>query len=428
MKIIIANNGEIDSKALTLLGASSKRGDSSKIGMFGSGNKYALAYLIRNGFQVDIYSGTRKVLVETKREEFREQTFDVIYIDGEKTSITTQTGPQWSFWQAIREIYSNAIDEGGDDIYFGNEAEIMPRQGRTTFVISSTGPEGYKEIVNFQASKEKYFSKWRGAPIYDDGKGNKIYAGNDGTIFRKGIRCVNEQRKPSLFVYDLNEVEIGEDRIITYSYKSSHQIGKLLMECTDEAIVDILFTSMHTELLNDRVIYESHMEVNGDWSVKDGILGDQARKFLEGKTVARIQDKEFVRNPRGNYFVGNSWYREILSQLGPHMSGIGAESDGHGAFKKVENQMITDKAANGFKRLSKMGVSFDGNWEIAKFQESNVIISWLKDTMLISETIAGYTDEQVERTLLKGICEFSGKGEYLLDKAIDLFYKTLIKK
>ena len=50
--LIITNKGEIEPQALHLVGASTKRGDSSKIGQFGSGNKYALAYLLRNEHEV----------------------------------------------------------------------------------------------------------------------------------------------------------------------------------------------------------------------------------------------------------------------------------------------------------------------------------------------------------------------------------------
>lgn len=51
MKYIrIKNQWLIEPQALHLVGASTKRNDASKIGQFGSGNKYAMAYLLRNNY------------------------------------------------------------------------------------------------------------------------------------------------------------------------------------------------------------------------------------------------------------------------------------------------------------------------------------------------------------------------------------------
>ena len=85
----IKNNGLIDPLALTLVGASTKRNDETKIGQFGSGNKFAMAYLIRNGYEVQIYAGKRNIAIETVDETFRGIDFKIIKIDGRETSITT---------------------------------------------------------------------------------------------------------------------------------------------------------------------------------------------------------------------------------------------------------------------------------------------------------------------------------------------------
>lgn len=100
----ISNKGILDVEALTLLGASSKRGDNTKIGQYGSGNKYSLAYLLRNNYEVTIMAGNFQVFLTTKRKKFRDKEFDIILVDGRETSITTEFGKDWNLGQAIREL------------------------------------------------------------------------------------------------------------------------------------------------------------------------------------------------------------------------------------------------------------------------------------------------------------------------------------
>ena len=96
--IKIKNKGMIQPEALHLMGGTTKTNDSTKIGQFGSGNKYALAYLLRNGYSVKIFSGLEEIKIETKSIDFRNNDFEVIYINGERTSITTKMGKDWEFF------------------------------------------------------------------------------------------------------------------------------------------------------------------------------------------------------------------------------------------------------------------------------------------------------------------------------------------
>jgi len=50
----IQSKGEIETEAFTLIGASSKRNDETKIGYFGSGLKYSIAALLRNNIDFKI--------------------------------------------------------------------------------------------------------------------------------------------------------------------------------------------------------------------------------------------------------------------------------------------------------------------------------------------------------------------------------------
>ncbi len=97
MKVIVFYNpGEIDPLAFQLMGASTKRDDDSQIGMFGSGAKYALAYLKRNLDIIPrVFSGEREIDIRTETVTMRGKTYERFVIDGQGTSITTDMGPIW---------------------------------------------------------------------------------------------------------------------------------------------------------------------------------------------------------------------------------------------------------------------------------------------------------------------------------------------
>jgi len=115
------------------MGISSKRGDEEKIGFFGSGNKYSIALLLREKIPFKIFSGEKEVKFTTDTVMFRGQTYEQIRINGEPTSLTTSMGPDWEPWFAIREMYCNAVDEGGEKLVVrcrtpaSNALSLVPR-------------------------------------------------------------------------------------------------------------------------------------------------------------------------------------------------------------------------------------------------------------------------------------------------------------
>lgn len=78
----IRSKGEIDIQAFTLIGASTKTGDSSKIGMYGSGNKYAISSLLRQKINFKVFSGESEIVFSTSPNTFRDKAFDVILVNG----------------------------------------------------------------------------------------------------------------------------------------------------------------------------------------------------------------------------------------------------------------------------------------------------------------------------------------------------------
>lgn len=278
----ITNKGEIDIDALHLLGASTKRGDDSKIGFFGSGNKYALALLLRQKIAFHIFSGTSEVEIETRNTSFRDQSFDIMYINGERTSITTETGPKWELVDALRELWCNALDEG--------EAIIQEFDGL---------PHGMENMTSIFLPFEPFRSIWESwdqyyttrTPIYSDFTGQgSIFERRHPTprVYRKNVWCIDPSNLPgghdkipnSIFDYDLPYLPLDENRKLKEVWSLKSQLQHLWYDCKDVHLIRRLLLSL-SEWGLESDIFQSSM----GWTM--GPVWHDLRSELEGRITTR---------------------------------------------------------------------------------------------------------------------------------------------
>lgn len=271
----IKNTGEIQPESLTLLGASTKKNDSTKIGFFGSGNKFALSYLLRNNFEVTLYSGLNLIKIDTVTTKFRDQEFKVITINGKETSITDSFGAKWELWQAMREIYSNAKDEGNASIEL--VSNIGPVKNETHYYIKVR-----PEITNWLGNFDDYFAQNK--KVLFENEHGRILAnhGNNANIYRKGI-SVYQSREKSLYDYDFNDIQITEDRIVKYSWKIAEKIWKLIYTCTDVNIIKNVLDNSSKSFL------EGNIETYSDIST-----AEISKEFIETLKKLRLCSKAMV--------------------------------------------------------------------------------------------------------------------------------------
>jgi hypothetical protein len=238
--VCFENKGEVPVNAFKLLGASNKRADSSKIGYFGTGLKYAIAVMLKQGIEFKIFSGNKEVVIGTRKTKFLEDTVDVMTVNGEKTSITLDAGIDWKPWYAIREIYSNAIDEGGT---MSLNQLPEPKANHTRIFIDSEAEALQDIFKNWNA----YFTQSRDA-VFRNTRGTlftKLPTVPEYIAFRKGIR-VFESRKHSVFDYDLPDVEINESRVAIYSFKVNESCSELLASSNIECVQEYLKLSKNS--------------------------------------------------------------------------------------------------------------------------------------------------------------------------------------
>lgn len=227
----IVNAGEIEPEAFTLMGASTKRGDEEMIGRFGSGLKYAICFLIRSGIEFKVFSGKQEIVFDSVTKNFRGKKFDAITVNGEMTSLTTDMGPDWTFWQAMREIVCNAIDEGSWN-RMKEEGWPEPTEGLTQFSIKMS-----EQVMEFFTNWNNYFTFGRKDVVekfFDPVCGEiAIYEApqkkNVGGLFRRGVLCVQPSRLKISFVYSADDIDINESRIAVNAMHEYRKIASRIL-------------------------------------------------------------------------------------------------------------------------------------------------------------------------------------------------------
>lgn len=256
--LMIENTGTLDREALILLGASTKREDNSKIGFFGSGFKYAIAWLLRNRVEFRIFSGLDEIHISTEPVNFRGQCFDRIVVDGHHTSITTDTGPKWAPQDVLRELIANAKDEGGFRLVESHPVE--PAEGRTRIFLER---EPFSRVLS---NLNLYFLT-EPTVIHETPYGCVIDPSpNPSCIYHNGIWVFDEFGK-FRFSYDLKRVDLNEERKLRYGIFTA-DIGDMIVSIDDEKIIkEILRANLgECTILRHREMPPHWKEHLSDWS------------------------------------------------------------------------------------------------------------------------------------------------------------------
>jgi hypothetical protein len=318
--ILIQNEGEIESNSFELIGASTKRGETGKIGFFGSGLKYSIAYMMRKGIDFKVFSGEQELVFSTIPETLKDQSFDRICINGKPTSYTVTMGPTWTEdWFVLREIWCNAIDESNCQIV--KETDIVrANSGKTRIFIELTPP--LRTVIN---NWETYFADER-EPLfvckdvytcflateednYVTEQDVSVYQKTKGVLYRKGIKVwENEQW---MYDYGVNKVDINEDRTAKNANAFPYAICDMFAKfANEEWIKNILRTCQDDDLTPEYMAISSERRSQYsdkwvDFSYKNLlVVKDIAGRFTEEisgtKKEVFLIPSMFARNLKKN--------------------------------------------------------------------------------------------------------------------------------
>ncbi len=253
--VVFQNKGLIDLRGITTFGVCAKPETKNPIGYFGTGLKYAIAVLLREGLKVTLWHGTKKYRFTVQKKRFRGQPFHVVQMNKMDLPFTTELGKNWELWMAYRELAANAMDE--PETLIGAEGIRDSGAGRTTFIV-----EGHM-IEAIHNERDVIFLKSEPRYAFDsvelhDGLGVGKY------IYYRGIR-VSELPKQAMFNYNLlDKITLTEDRTLPSIYKAYNAISKAIVECDQIGLIRQMLEA-------NQNWWESQIDYNL-WSAKPGAV------------------------------------------------------------------------------------------------------------------------------------------------------------
>lgn len=376
----ISNKGLLDTKLLFLMGASTKKEDNTKIGQFGTGLKYAISYFLRESIPFHFYIGNKEYNFLVKATNVKGISIKEIYCNNTSMGITTEYGYQWETWEAIREIWCNALDE--DDYnkkVVDGRTPIKGKINTTTIFIKITD-----KVKNVIDNWDKYFIN-NIVPFYENDK-FAIYINNDTKLhlYKNNVLIHTSTYYNSIFNYDLKTTELNELR--QYRGYVDSDISEVLLN-SDKKVIDILLKSFSDKKL------ENKLEIKLDYSFYGTYFTDKLKDifqswvFLHPESNIISKDKR-IKISKSLFAILNKFdlpcEKVKVKEIGGYYSG-GSRSVGYVvneklAYKEVTNinfynriKYIINKYSNEIKIIIAVPLS-DDDFEIL-IEDDSIIIN-----------------------------------------------------
>lgn len=234
--IYFENEGCIDLSALRTFGVSAKEID-NPIGRFGTGLKYAIAVFLRHGCKITLSTNNEEYVFGVNETVIRNKTFQIVTMNDEKLSFTTELGKDWEPWQAFREIFCNTLDENGS-IYLDSLLAPIDTHNRT--VIKLSGSVALDQYYN----RDDIFLNVADELKINDSDDVEIFKRPSKYIFYRGIR-VYELNCQSLYTYNiLSNLSLTEDRTIKSLYQAENAIVNAIGSLKNKDDIRKILTAM----------------------------------------------------------------------------------------------------------------------------------------------------------------------------------------
>lgn len=267
MYTMIENIGEAPVEAFQIMGVSTTRGSEGTIGMFGSGTKYAVCCLLREGYTVIIYSGLTRI--EFSHEDktindglsavtFRQVICTVTSPTGEvkatPLNIVLEHGVlDWTdVRMGFREFFANALDRtyrqrGDYSIEYRTERVPEGLAGSTRIFISQS-----RELSAYCEDIDDYFlhfSRRHKLKVIDKHSLSPV------RFYKNGV-YIGQGDDNSLYDYNLEGFQLTESRVlnpngighvVAKQYHYDEILTKRLLKHITQAKSDTFESKIHNE-------------------------------------------------------------------------------------------------------------------------------------------------------------------------------------
>ncbi len=240
--------GLIDLRAVTTLGVNVKEGK-NPIGFFGTGMKYAIAVILRNGGCISLWRGKECFRFTEQEGTVRSKLFKFIYMNEKELGFTTDLGKNWAVWQAFRELHSNTLDEGGTT----GEGFTPPSEHFTLIEVE------LPEFDQAYRERSKYFLSDKPLHVAQH---IDLHSGPEKGIFYRGIRVSDQfhANKPLRFRTNLKrDLILTEDRTLRSQYDAIYQITESVLSSHDPEFIRAWLTAGR-----DYAEFDMNLELAGE--------------------------------------------------------------------------------------------------------------------------------------------------------------------
>ena len=336
----ITNKGMLDIRLIALMGGTTKENDLYKIGHFGTGLKYTLAYLFRTNTEFKIFVGKDEVNINLEYETIGEERFEIICINGHRTSITTKMGNDWEAWMIIRELYSNALDEG--EATYQTTENINPVDGVTSFYL-----ELKPEIMEVYNNWNDYFIVGK-ETFYQDEKIKLFPQTGNLRVYKQGI-LIYKGKKPSLFNYDISDASINELR--EYKGFLEGDISGILFNLKDKKVIQYFVENLKEDHYEASIDYDYdgwYQSFSKEW--EEAMEGTQ---IIHQEAMDNLQARGIQVDTASNIVVPENLYKGLTRKF----EGIGAlrVSKEVNDFYEIYNEALHDRIIKAQKLLEEAG-------------------------------------------------------------------------